>query len=140
MRQNYKPLLESIDSGALLFLAYWYAKACKTQHWWLWHRCSAGRSSHPHIIGKESPRWSPYTEPSSIPRHELQQLYSLSNEGADSTTNIRLHRGIMRCRDNYELTWTRYLFSYHLHYLIYSRYGVYTEQLLVHQLEIFQEE
>ena len=40
MRQDYKRLLELKDSRALLLLAYWYAKVCQTQHWWLWHRAA----------------------------------------------------------------------------------------------------
>lgn len=40
MRQDYKRLLEPKDARALLLLAYWYAKVCQTQHWWLWHRAA----------------------------------------------------------------------------------------------------
>ena len=40
MRQDYRRLLELKDSRALLLLAYWYAKVCQTQHWWLWHRAA----------------------------------------------------------------------------------------------------
>ena len=40
MRQDYKRLLELKDTCALLLLAYWYAKVCQTQQWWLWHRAA----------------------------------------------------------------------------------------------------
>lgn len=40
MRPDYKRLLELKDSCALLLLAYWYAKVCQTQQWWLRHRAA----------------------------------------------------------------------------------------------------
>ena len=40
MQEEYKRLLEQKDSCALLLLAYWYAKVCQTQQWWLWHRAA----------------------------------------------------------------------------------------------------
>ncbi len=40
MRPDYRRLLELKDPRALLLLAYWYAKVCQTQQWWLWHRAA----------------------------------------------------------------------------------------------------
>lgn len=38
MRAAYKRLLEQKDPCALLLLAYWYAKMCQYQMWWIWRR------------------------------------------------------------------------------------------------------
>jgi hypothetical protein len=38
MRPDYKRLLERKDPRALLLLAYWYAKVCQCQRWWIWRR------------------------------------------------------------------------------------------------------
>ena len=38
MHSDYKRLLELKDPGALLLLAYWYAKVCQCQYWALWRR------------------------------------------------------------------------------------------------------
>ena len=35
---DYKVLLERKDPRALLLLAYWYAKVCQFQLWWIWRR------------------------------------------------------------------------------------------------------
>ena len=40
MRPDYKRLLERKDPRALLLLAYWYAKVCQYQHWWIWRRAA----------------------------------------------------------------------------------------------------
>lgn len=40
MSPDYKRLLERKDPRALLLLAYWYAKACQCQHWWIWRRAA----------------------------------------------------------------------------------------------------
>jgi hypothetical protein len=38
MHPDYKQLLGQRDPCALLLLAYWYAKMCQCQQWWIWRR------------------------------------------------------------------------------------------------------
>lgn len=38
MEPEFRELLEQKDPGAMLLLAYWYAKVCKYQQWWTWRR------------------------------------------------------------------------------------------------------
>ena len=40
MRPDYKRLLEQKDPRALLLLACWYAKVCKSRHWCIWRRAA----------------------------------------------------------------------------------------------------
>ena len=38
MCPGFKQLMEHKDARALLLMAYWYAKVCRSQHWLLWRR------------------------------------------------------------------------------------------------------
>ncbi|MCJ1380841.1 hypothetical protein MMC17_003950 [Xylographa soralifera] len=40
MHPNFRHLIERKDPRALLLLAYWYAKVCQCQQWWLWRRAN----------------------------------------------------------------------------------------------------
>lgn len=43
--QDYKQLLRQKDPAAMLVLAYWYAKMCQCQQWWIWRRaCLEGQA------------------------------------------------------------------------------------------------
>ncbi|MCJ1387484.1 hypothetical protein MMC18_000327 [Xylographa bjoerkii] len=40
MHPDFRRLVDQKDSRALLLLAYWYAKVCRCQQWWLWRRAN----------------------------------------------------------------------------------------------------